>query len=85
MCFEVDICPDLLIALAVLFAAVAFAALYIAITMNGRRRKRRSIEQEEEEGIVSVQKQGAFSYGEVFEALMFGTLSLDLLSVVSGA
>ena len=42
MCFEIDLCPDLLIALIAAFAAAAFFFLYDAISMNGRRRRRRS-------------------------------------------
>ncbi len=40
--FDVDICPDLVLAAAAAFGAAAFLALYIAITTNanGRRRKR---------------------------------------------
>lgn len=48
MCTRQDICPDLLMAGLALFAAIAFAALYIAITMVGRRRKRRDFGKEGE-------------------------------------
>lgn len=40
-CFDVDICPDLLLAGVALFAAAAFYTLYVAITMAGKKRRRR--------------------------------------------
>lgn len=40
--FDVEICPDLLVAGLAAFGAAAFAALYTAITMKGRKRRRRS-------------------------------------------
>ena len=44
-CFDVDICPDLILAAIATFSAAAFYALYVAITMNpnGRRRRRSNI------------------------------------------
>ena len=39
-CLTIDICPDLLFAALALAAAAAFVFTYMAITMNGRRRKR---------------------------------------------
>ena len=51
MCFELDICPDLLMALIATFAAGAFFFLYMAITMVGRRRRRRrSLDSSKTEG-----------------------------------
>ena len=41
-CLEVNVCPDLLIAMISGVATMAFMALYMAITNVGRRRKRRS-------------------------------------------
>lgn len=41
MCFELDICPDLLLAALALAAAAAFVALYFAILGAGKRRRRR--------------------------------------------
>ena len=38
--FELDICPDLLLAAIASAAAAAFALLYTAITMAGRRKRR---------------------------------------------
>ena len=38
-CFELQICPDLLLAALAAAAAAAFTSLYIAITMNGRKRR----------------------------------------------
>ena len=40
-CFDLSICPDLLLATIAGFSAVAFFLLYQAITVRGRRRKRR--------------------------------------------
>ena len=39
-CFDIDICPDLILAGIAAFSAAAFYSLYVAITMAGRRRKR---------------------------------------------
>ncbi len=44
MCFELDICPDLILAAIALFGALAFAYLYTKITKAGRRRRRRDAE-----------------------------------------
>ena len=45
---DLDICPDLLLAAIAAAGAVAFVALYVALTMNtaGRRRRRRSQDDE---------------------------------------
>ena len=43
-CFDLDICPDLILAAIATAAAAAFYFLYIAITMAQRRRKRRDAE-----------------------------------------
>ena len=40
-CATIDICPDLLFGAIFAAGAAAFAALYVAITMAGRRRKKR--------------------------------------------
>ena len=40
-CATIDICPDLLFGALFAAGAAAFAALYVAITMAGRRRKKR--------------------------------------------
>ena len=40
-CFDVDICPDLLLAGIAAFAAGAFFFLYQAITMAGKRKRRK--------------------------------------------
>lgn len=40
--FDIDICPDLLLAGLAALAAAAFGALFTAIVMAGRRRKRSS-------------------------------------------
>ena len=40
MGFDLDICPDLLLAGLALAAAGAFVALFTAITMQGRKKKR---------------------------------------------
>ena len=39
-CFSIDICPDLLLAALAAVAAAGFLAIYIAITMAGKRKKR---------------------------------------------
>ena len=39
-CFDIDICPDLILAGVAVFSAAAFFALYVAITMARRRKKR---------------------------------------------
>ena len=39
-CFSIDICPDLLLAALAAAAAAGFVAIFIAITMAGKRRKR---------------------------------------------
>ena len=44
MCIEIDLCPDLLIAIITVAAAAAFFFLYDAITTNGKRKRRRSTE-----------------------------------------
>ena len=41
-CFSIDICPDLLLAALAAAAAAGFFAIYIAITMAGKRKKRSS-------------------------------------------
>ena len=43
-CFDLEICPDLVLAAVAAFGAIAFFLLYQAITVAGRRRKRRSIQ-----------------------------------------
>ena len=43
MCFELEICPDLILAGIAAVAAGAFYAIYVAITMS-KKRRRRSIE-----------------------------------------
>ena len=39
MCFELDICPDLLLAAAAAAAAAIYLALYTAITAAGRKKR----------------------------------------------
>ena len=39
-CFSIDICPDLLLAALAAAAAAGFLAIFIAITMAGKRKKR---------------------------------------------
>ena len=41
MCFELDICPDLLLAAVAAAGAAFFFFLYMAITARGRRKRRR--------------------------------------------
>ena len=41
-CFEIGICPDLLLAAIIAAGAAFFFVLYEAITMAGRRRKRQT-------------------------------------------
>lgn len=43
--FDLDICPDLLLAGLALAAAGAFVALFTAITMAGRRKKRSVVDE----------------------------------------
>ena len=40
MCFELEICPDLILAGIAAAAAAAFAILFTEITMAGRKRRR---------------------------------------------
>ena len=42
-CATIDICPDLLFGAIFAAGAAAFAAFYVAITMAGRRRRKREI------------------------------------------
>ena len=42
MCFDLQICPDLILAGIAVFSAAAFFFLYQAITMNGKRKRKRA-------------------------------------------
>ncbi len=48
-CFDLEICPDLLLAAVGAFGAVAFFLLYQAITMAGKKRRRRRQIQDEDD------------------------------------
>jgi hypothetical protein len=43
MCYELQICPDLILAAIAAAAAAAFYFLYTAITKKGKKRRRRDI------------------------------------------
>lgn len=76
MCFELDICPDLLLAGFAAAAAAAFLALYIVITQNGRRRRKRSLDSRNED-IKTIEN--TFLLPSLF---LFGMLSLARIEVV---
>ena len=39
-CFNIDLCPDLIVATLAVFASVAFFMIYQAVTMAARRKRR---------------------------------------------
>ena len=49
-CGSIDICPDLLFATLAAALAGAFLALFTAITMNGKKRRRKRAMEQEEHG-----------------------------------
>ena len=49
MCFELDICPDLLLALVAAAGAAFFFFLYMAITVAGKRRRKRNIDDDDDD------------------------------------
>lgn len=54
-CFDLDLCPDLILSAVAAFGVVAFFVLYQAITMAQRKRRKRAIQDHEYDYVQSFQ------------------------------